>query len=212
MSARLMCLAACALLLGQLAGAADAADPNLVAWFEFEGDLTDSSGHGNEGTAVGTVTFPIDSERGRVAQLGSGYVEVGAVGISGSQPRTIAGWAKADTMSMPEWTNVFGFTGPAGCGKMFDIEIVGETDYTTSGWYGVHCFCFERDILEADLEWHHLAASYAGDGTSQVIKWYGDGELKGVATAWADPTDNVHIGKRGDQEDLFSGRVDDVRI
>ncbi|MBN2269592.1 MAG: hypothetical protein JXN61_03205, partial [Sedimentisphaerales bacterium] len=206
MSGRVIWLAAFALLPALATSLAHADDPNLIAWYEFEGDLSDSSDYGNHGTAVATVTFTSDPERGQVAQLGDGYVEVGVVGISGAQPRTIAGWAKADTTSMPSWANIFGFTGPSATYRHFDIE------YMDLGYpgYGIHINGWERIILPVDSEWHHLAASY-DDG--QVLRWYGDGvEIGNDGGRTLNTTDNVHLGKRSDSDAMFSGRVDDVRI
>jgi hypothetical protein len=60
-----------------------------------------------------------------------------------------------------------------------------------------------------DLDWHHLAASY--DGTT--IRWYGDGRLIGSdSTRVLNSPDNIHMGKRDDNENYFPGRVDEVYI
>jgi hypothetical protein len=184
-------------------------DPaGLVAQFAFEGNTNDSVG-GHNGTANGGPLYALGKFGQAIALDGiDDHVVVGSVGISGAQSRTIAGWAKASILGTPAWVNVFGFTGPSGGGGHFDIELVGDTGTTTLGWYGLHVYGWEQDIMPIDLEWHHLGASY--DGTT--LKWYGDGLLIGSEDRTIDPPDNVHVGKREDNSNFFPGQVDDVRI
>ena len=186
---------------------------NLVAHYAFEGTLGDSAGNGFNGVATGDPTYGAGVE-GQALQLDGviDYVAVADVGINGAMPRTIAGWAKADVVALVAWTNVFGFTGAATNGQHFDIEAVGDSGANaTLGYYGLHRHGWERDIIPIDLEWHHLAATYDGE----VVAWYGDGQL--IGSDEVDPADvatpgAVHIGKRQDNENLFQGMVDDVRI
>jgi hypothetical protein len=185
-------------------------DPaGLAARFAFEGNANDSVG-GHNGTPNGGPLYAL----GKIGQAISldgvdDHVVVGSVGISGAAPRTIAGWAKASTTTFPAWINIFGFTGPSGNNGHFDIELVGNSGtVSTLGWYGLHVYGWERNILPVDSEWHHLAASY--DGTT--IKWYGDGVLVGSADGVLNTPNNVHIGKRQDNTNYFPGMVDDVQI
>ncbi len=181
----------------------------LAARFAFEGNANDSAG-GHNGTANGGPTYAL----GKIGQAISldgldDHVVVGSVGISGTAPRTIAGWAKASTLTFPAWINIFGFTGPSGNNGHFDIELVGNSGtVSTLGWYGLHVYGWERNILPVDSDWHHLAASY--DGTT--IKWYGDGLLIGSANRVLNTPDNVHVGKRQDNTNFFPGLVDEVQI
>jgi len=141
-------------------------DANLKLWLKFEDDVLDSSGHGRHGTEMGGPTYVSGSD-GQAIHLDGidDWVEIEyGVGISGADPRTIAGWAKATTTAITVWTNIFGFTAPSAAGLHFDIEIVGDTDSTTAGFYGLHMNGDEYNILACDLEWHHLAATY--DGTT----------------------------------------------
>ena len=185
-------------------------DPaGLVARFAFEGNANDSAG-GHNGAPNGSPLY-VAGRSGQAVSLDGvdDYLFIGGVGISGAAPRTIAGWAKATVLGTPAWVNVFGFTGPAGNDGHFDIELVGDTANTTLGWYGLHVYGWEQDIMAIDLEWHHLAASY--DGTT--IKWYGDGALVGSDnTRILNTPDNVHIGKREDNTNYFPGSVDEVQI
>jgi hypothetical protein len=180
----------------------------LVAQYPFNGNANDVIGSHN-GTTISLPTYTT----GKIGQaiLLDGIddmVDVGTVGISGAAPRTIAGWAKsgASSAALPDWTNIFGFTGPAGDNGHFDIELVNAGG---NRGYGIHVYGWERNITPMDLDWHHLAASY--DGTT--IKWYGDGRLIGSdSTRVLASPDNIHIGKRDDNENYFPGRVDEVYI
>jgi len=185
---------------------------SLAAYYAFDGNLSDGSGNGHNGVANGAIAYGA-GVTGQAVQLNGSdaYVSVTGVGITGAAPRTIAGWAKADSLGIAEWTNVFGFTGPSGNGGHFDIEAVGTTDNTTLGYYGLHRYGWERDIIPIDLEWHHLAGTY--DGTT--VRWYGDGMLIGSADvdpAGVNPPGLVHIGKRQDNTNFFPGLVDEVHI
>jgi hypothetical protein len=179
----------------------------LVARYAFDGDVKDSSGKGRNGTANGGPTY-VPGVDGQAIHLDGidDYVAVGGVGISGAAPRTISGWVKADTTTITDWTNLFGFTSvPDGvAGLSFDMNKMGG-----SNTYCIHAYGWERNIMPIDLEWHHLAATY--DGTT--VAWYGDG-LHVTSEAWVLNTqDNVQMGKRAHAAGgNFPGSIDEVRI
>ena len=200
--------------------------PPLIAWYEFDGDYTDSSGNGHDGTPVGgsEIGFDTDPDRGQVLTLPGGsnqFVDCGSVGISGAMPRTIACWAKADTETITDWTLVFGFTGnpdgSGGNGSHFNIGCLGGTNVSDGQARGIggHVWGWEETIFSEpeSLEWHHYAMTY--DGTT--VACYGDG-----AYIDFDPTvsnnrglthaDRVHVGSRITQDSSFPGDVDDARI
>jgi len=180
---------------------------------EFEGDLTDGSGNGNDGTAVGAIAFETDPVMGQVVSLPGGddqYVAVPPVGLSGNDPTTIACWAKADHTNIPDWSLIFGFTGNAdgggGCGSHFNISSIGGP-----GGIGAHAWCWERTILsdQEGLEWHHYAMTY--DGTA--ITYYGDATAVGTENVdLSSRADRVHVGSRITQTSSFPGKVDDARV
>lgn len=180
---------------------------SLIARYAFDGDVKDSSGKGRNGTALGGPTYTA-GVAGQAVRLDGNddYVAVGSVGISGAAPRTIAGWVKADTTEITDWTNLFGFSSkPDGvAAKSFDMNKIGGTNQ-----YGIHAYGWERTILAIDLEWHHLAATY--DGTT--IAWYGDGQFV-ASEVWAlDTQDNFQMGKRAHAAGgNFPGLLDEVRV
>jgi hypothetical protein len=189
---------------------AQPANPDgLVAQFLFDGDLTDASGNGRDGIPHGDIGFEDDPVMGQVLDLPGGgdqYVSIPPVGIEGAMPRTITCWAKADHMSIPDWTLIFGFTTPGGgCGSHFNIGSIGGP-----GGVGAHAWCWERTIFtdQQALEWRHYAMTY--DGTT--ISYYGDAELVGAEAFALSHGDYVNIGKRNTQASAFPGNVEDARI
>jgi len=187
-------------------------DTNLKLWLRFEDNADDSSGHGRDGTEMGGPTYVAGADSLAVHLDGvDDYVNLEyGVGISGADPRTLAGWGKATTTAIPAWTNLFGFTGPSGGGGHFDVEIVGGTDSTTAGWFGLHMYGDEYDFIPADIEWHHFAATF--DGFTANL--YADGVLIAAPAPGVtmNTPDNVHVGKRDDNANYFPGSIDDVRI
>ena len=197
-------------LPGEMLTPIDPGNANLVAHYAFEGHTEDSSGNGYHGAEHGTPEYQA-GVMGQALSLNgfASYISVNSVGISAAAPRSIAGWAKANTDDMFDWTNVFGFTGDSSNGQHFDIEIVGNTSSTSSGFFGLHRHGWERDITANDQEWHHLAATFDGS----TVSLFGDGLLVGT-----DSVDNVntpgpvHMGRRQDNDNYFEGLIDDVRI
>jgi hypothetical protein len=185
----------------------------LTAWYRFENNTNDSSGNNHHGDPCGAPgpTYSTDSKEGTYSIQLDGvddYVNVGPIGIDANDPRTIAGWVKASSTVIPDWTNIFGFTGASGTNLHFDMQVVGAVAGETYRGYGLHVYNWERNLAPLDLEWHHLAATY--DGTT--IAWYAEGDLHGSEDQVLNTTDNVQMGKRGDNENHFPGLVDDVSI
>ena len=205
--------------VGEKIAPVDPGTAGLVAQYTFEGNLQDSSGNGRHGTVVGdaaTIVVAQDPERGQVLSLPGGddqYVVVGAVGISGNDPTTIACWAKADNTSIPDWSLIFGFTTDGGgTGSHFNVGSLGGP-----GGIGAHVWGWEETMVsDADgLNWHHYAMTYDGS----TIRYFADGmpidtdKVKSNAQDLSPRGDNVHFGKRGDTHtNSFPGDVDDAFI
>ncbi|MCF7973606.1 MAG: discoidin domain-containing protein [Phycisphaerae bacterium] len=207
---------------GELMTPVNPGTEGLAAKFTFEGNMNDSSGHGRNGTVVGTDGTVIVSDpiRGQVLSLPGGddqYVAVGAVGISGTMPRTIACWAKAASTDIPDWTLIFGFTGKTvedgsgGNGSHFNIGSLGGP-----GGVGAHVWGWEETMIsdQEALTWHHYAMTY--DGTT--VAYFLDGMAMDSDPALSNVQDlsasgdRVHIGSRVTQTSSFPGSVDDAVI
>jgi len=197
-------------------------DPNLVGWWKFEDSgvskTLDSSGHNRHGTLNGSPAYATGVFNEAINLDGTDdWVSIGSVGISGAAPRTIAGWVKMNTTTIPPWTNVFGFTtDDPNYYTSFNIVVSGgDAPPLPAGWYVIHTYYWQQAITGPDLEWHHFAATYDGnsayDGNS-VISWYGDGEFIGEEFYGIDTIDNVLMGKSASNNNHFPGLIDDVRI
>ena len=191
-----------------LISAGNAADTDLVGWWKFDetsGTIArDASGNGNDGTIKGDPMWVVGKVDGALQLDGDGdYVDVGSVGISGIDPRTIAGWARASTTAIPGFTTVFGFA-PDGStdGTYFDIEVDDMGNYVGNiqGWAGV--------FSVVDTQWHHFAATYTGSGGSRYL----DGQFIDSAEGPIGTIDQVRIGGRLEDTNFFPGLIDDVRI
>jgi hypothetical protein len=172
-----------------------------VAYYAFDGNANDGSGRGRHGTVQGNPTY-VAGVTGQAIKLDgtAAHVTVASVGISGAASRTISGWAKADTNHDPGMDQRLRLHRPGHDGQHFDIQAVGNTGTTTLGYYGLHRYGWEQDILPIDLEWHHLAATL--DGTT--VTWYGDGMAIGSTQVTNVNTPGpFHIGKRQDNANHF---------
>nr|NIU60111.1 hypothetical protein [Phycisphaerae bacterium]NIW95545.1 hypothetical protein [Phycisphaerae bacterium] len=188
-------------------------DANLTARYEFENNFLDSGIHANHltdpcGTIPGFDTGVIGSFALSLDGLDD-HLVVDGVGISGTVPRTIACWAKADHTNIPDGTLIFGFTTVGGGnGSHFNIASLG-------GGFCANVGGWEETIFsdEQVLDWHHYAMSY--DGTT--IRYYGDGiEMDTEPSKSNDRVlthaDLVHVGKSATQGTCFPGKVDETRI
>jgi hypothetical protein len=181
---------------------------DLVAHWQFDessGSVAhDASGNGNDGTLKGDPQWVAGRIGGAIQLDGNGdYVDVGSVGISGIDQRTIAGWAKASTTDIPPWTSVFGFV-PDGDtdGTYYDIEVDDAGNYIVfvGGWGAI--------FIPVDTQWHHFAVNYNGEGGS----WFLDGQLVDSLDGEVGTIDHVRIGTRTSNSNYFPGLIDDVRI
>ena len=191
-------------------------DPCLMALYKFDDPnlWKDSSNYNRHLDPCGTVPTYAGSKAGYGNALAldgnDDCVCRKGVGVSGAVPRTIAGWAKANNWTMPGFSNVFGFVGPPSgtlTNTFFDIERRGSPQ----DYYCIHVNGWERNIAELDLDWHHLAATYSGTGTT--IRWYNEGVLMGSdSSRTLNTRDQIQMGKRTDNTNRFSGLVDEVYI
>ena len=184
-------------------------DPSLIGWWKLDGVASttaavDWSGYDHHGTIMGDPEWVIGYDGDALELDGDGdYVDVGSVGISGMDPRTIAGWVKASTTAISSWTTVFGFAHDGGGdGTYFDIVVDNAGNYSLNilGWSTV--------IRAVDTRWHHFAATW--DGSEG--RWYLDGRLVDSLAGAIATTDEVRIGARLSNNNYFPGLIDDVRI
>jgi len=203
MSKKLICLFILLVL-----GLAANTSADLIAHWRFDessGSVArDASGNGNDGTLKGDPQWVAGRIGGAIQLDGvDDYVDVGSVGISGIDQRTMAGWAKASTTDIPPWTSVFGFV-PDGDtdGTYYDIEVDDAGNYIifVGGWGAI--------FIPVDTQWHHFAVNYNGQGGS----WFLDGRFVDSLDGEVGTIDQFRIGARLSTSNYFPGLIDDVRI
>ncbi|MBN1127297.1 MAG: hypothetical protein JXA82_20010 [Sedimentisphaerales bacterium] len=181
----------------------------LLSHWPLDGTLEDVI-RGKDGTMTGvTPAFETGIIDDALSLSGdpSDWVLVGPVDISGNQKRTIAGWAKATSDTIADWTGIFGFSNPTGAsGLFFDMERLGNN----GNGFGLHQYNWEVPIKSSLLldEWVFLVASHDG----QTTRWYGNGTLIGEEARSINTNDMWTFGKRGDNDNTFIGMIDDVQL
>ncbi len=181
----------------------------ILSHWPLDGTLDDISG-GKQGTMMNrTPAFDTGLIEGALVLSGASddWVTVGAVGVNANKPRTITGWIKATDENIPSWTGVFGFSHASSSNAtFFDIERLGNQD----NGYGLHQYNWEVAITDSLPvgEWIFVAASHDGETT----RWYGNGVQIGEATRLLNTYDLWTMGKRADNDNLFTGLIDDIRL
>jgi hypothetical protein len=146
------------------------------------------------------------------------WVQIGDVNISGTAPRTIAGWAKSNSMNITDWTLIFGLTGNAdgsgGNGSHFNVGYSATNTINSEPSFIAHVWGWEEQILPLDVGvWHHFAMTY--DGTT--IQYFGDGIWRDTDPGKSNVQNlthagRFHVGKRVTSGLHFPGDVDEVRV
>ena len=195
---------------------ATVAPPSSVAlaWYPFEGNAVDASGHGNNGTIRGNVAFASDKVGALAAQFDgiSGYVQIPCCI---SNDFTISFWLKTTaTASTGQWWAGQGLVdGEVASGANdFGVSLVGANvalgvgnpDTTITSTEAVN-----------DGNWHQVAATR--DAVSGQMLIYVDGVLQASGLGPLGPkaaSPSLRIGsiQAGYAGGFFAGAMDDVQI
>jgi len=190
----------------------------LVAYYALDGDAADSSGNGYHGTEIDeraptgaapgtdglTYVAGIDGQGLQLDGLYE-YVDFGipAGWPAGTAPRSMAAWAKTNTVD-PGWRWIAAY----GTGATSQAMFIGLNGMNLVG--GGH----GDDIVIAGFwtvdEWHHISLTY--DGTTARL--YADGVQAGAAAKnWNLVPGRAHIGRQvSDTIEFWSGVIDEVRL
>ena len=191
----------------------------LVAHYELEGNLADSSGNGHDGVFGGDPNFPASYVTGPTglgqAMLFDGTgghqnVELGTFNPSGATGQlTVALWARWDGPS-DQWQGLIGKRDSWALDDMlWDIEI--HRDEDTIAFRRIDSYPGSGGRILPTGVWTHIAATF--DGTT--ARFYIDGEETGNGSFsfGLDEEATLHFGS-GDPNggNAFNGALDDVRI
>jgi hypothetical protein len=196
----------------QLVTPAEPDQANLVARYEFEGNINDSSGNAHQGTAIGDPIF-VAGKTGQAIKLNGfdDYVEItGYKGVLGTNPFSITAWIK----TTDDQGDIVGWGNPVRQeGVMFRIN-----DNRLRCEHGAGNL--QGDTNVNDNAWHHVAVTVKENATishPEVILWVDgiDNTRPGTSPNTFNLTANydVAIGRRYDRDERWlSSLVDDVRI
>ena len=202
-----------ALLVGLFAICADARlSSALIAYYPLEGDARDATGNGHDGTIVGDPQA-IPGMFGQALEFDGvdDYVLVtDYVPISGAADRAVTAWVRmvsTDVQGIVAWGQI------AGQSKwVIRLSTKGQLRLEIEG------AAIKGNSRLADGEWHHIAVSFANDGTPALgdVDLYADGTLQNHANAAlqinTSPTGNLEIGRNLKNDGFFEGSIDEVKI
>ena len=189
----------------------------LVAHYTFDGDLKDSSGKGNHGTAEGNITFE-EGKIGKAARFdGSSYIEVkDSDSLDLTDGFTFAMWLnKEEIKSNLPYTPILNKGGSVLSPYRLDLVLGHRTpgiflvDESRS-WSNE----FRSDNINISNRWTHLSVTWDGE----KARFYIDGDLKGlVKTEGTDclkcNNEALIIGMITDQSTaIYDGMMDELRI
>jgi len=201
------------LLFGLFTGAADANITSaLVAYYPLDGDAMDATGNGHDGTIIGDPQT-IPGMFGQALEFDGvdDYILVtDYVPVSGAADRAVTAWIRmvnTDVQGIVAWGQIQGQSKwvirltPKG---QLRLEIEGAA--------------IKGNSRLADGEWHHIAVSFANDGTPALgdVDLYADGTLQNHANETlqinTSPTGNLEIGRNLKNDGFFEGSIDEVKI
>ena len=181
---------------------------NLVAWYKFDNDATDSSGNSYDLTAENTPAYAtedywVTGEKSTDLVAGSSqyfHSANAAFNITGAY--TVAGWVNADDTTtvyiVNRWAANKGYkVGINGSSQVFVAnDASAEKNSTTTISAG---------------RWYHVAVVY--DQTNTII--YIDGNVDAVAAYTDDPQDSTgefYVGSDATPANFWDGHLKDVAI
>ena len=200
------------LLFGLFTGVADADITSaMVAYYPLDGDATDATGNGHDGTIMGDPQF-VPGKFGQALEFEDrDYVQVtGYIPISGGADRTVTAWVKMEDL---------GVQGIVAWG-IIQAQSKWVIRLSTKGQIRLE---IEGDAIKGntrlvDGEWHHIAVSFANDGTPELgeVELYADGVLQSHAQSTTkidtSETGNLEIGRNLKNDGFFQGAIDEVKI
>jgi len=194
----------------------------LVAYWKLDetsaGAVVDSSGYEKHGVNTGATinqTGKFNKSYDFVSTDSDKVTITGYKGVTGTNPRTISAWIKSTSAVVNQGIVHWGIASggqKSGFRTQDSSGTANTIRYEVNGGYVVG----STDVL--DDQWHHVAMTWANDGTPNVLdtKLYVDGVLEAqsdfvsrvINTASGN---DVLIGTNA-QSQYFDGNIDDVRI
>ncbi len=205
--------------------AATTAQADLVAYYDFDGEVEDGSGEGNHpvtvfgGTFLGDVPSQIGSGTSFSMDGGlSGFdvADSSSLDITGSI--TISAWVNMDSVS--QW-NVIAAKQPSGTATLnypgnFELRLESGTGrinflHQTSAAQTFSQYNSTLNVIP--IEWHHVAVTVVNGGSVNFfIDGVGAGTFPTVGLFGVVNDNPMLVGRRADDLSQFFGYLDDLAI
>ncbi|MBN1507132.1 MAG: LamG domain-containing protein [Sedimentisphaerales bacterium] len=187
-----------------------AAPAVLAGYWALDGDATDGSGNGNDGTRNGGATWVAAGKIGGALSVNGtdGYVDCGnGESLNITDAITLSAWVNTNDASNAEH-NPFVAKGDHAYAIKHSVDDQIQTFVYDGGWRTAN-YTIDPSF---NGEWHHVASTYDG----VTLRLYLDGILRATTEyvgSIASTTYNVNIGRNAENADRFyNGLIDEVRI
>ena len=180
-----------------------------VALWHMDGDWTDATGNGNNGTAYNGAAFSTDKRVGTQAGSLDGVDDY----VSGSTADLPSGSSPADPIRLGERGKRDPKQGNTGYGTGSASSFQLSIDSSNRAVVGNDSGGITGTSSLANGVWHYVVGIYEGSGTN-VARLYVDGVLEnsGSITAPATESGSFSIGAFLGGGGLFNGLIDEVAI
>ncbi len=188
-------------------GLPGAAQAGLIAYWNFDDNVDDQSGHGHDGTWIGNEAYdnnvPTEIGSGKALSLdNSSWITIPADPELNSSPFTRAYWVNQNGAPQDEWcdrvTSRQGFTFETAVNSNSGLKYY----QSSGGWQDTGL-----DILPND-QWKHVAFAY--DGADMRV--YLDGGIPYIGDLVSSPTGKMVIGAVYYGGGTFEGLLDDMAM
>jgi hypothetical protein len=190
---------------------------SALAEYQFENNTNDSSGHGYNGTPLGSPSYSSTDKKKGTSSISldgiNDYISLTSYAGNlpvGNSERTIAGWFKPSAASAQSFMSY----GTDSTGRK--ISITADTTKLSVAVNG-----HERGVSGLSLSgaWHHIAVVFpSGATSSSQFKIYLDGIEQSLSTLAGSPmTVNTgstfsYIGRNTSGTEYYNGKLDEVMI
>jgi len=183
----------------------------LVAYYSLNGNAVDASANSHDGILIGNPRT-VSGKFGEALEFsGAGdYVQVADyIPVSGAADRAVTAWIKTSS------TGINGIVAWGVVQSQRKWVIRQQNEFLRLEIEGA---AIRGRIRLADDQWHHIAVSFANDGTPELgdVEFYIDGALDSHqdSTSRIDTssTGNLEIGRNLKNDGFFQGSIDEVKI